>query len=737
MDITEQPGSSLPGQSGADRPSVQNPDSVLSPQSSSLSFGIPQSDLARFARLSDQVRRETTRLLNHLRQIHGSPNKSAAIAAIAAQYKGVRGYSAESIARKYYSYVASEGDWTVVLDRAKAGPAFWNADAQVGLPADFIEFWKSLCERNQRKIAPAWRDLTRIWKTGRDIAGNVYKKIPGYPDWNLKSSVLSPQSSPLPSGWSQANLTRHASDAFELAIARQGREAAAQFSRKVFTTRAGLRVGQFYLFDDQEYDTKVTFVSPSGRLTPGARPVGLNVLDLHSACCVAWGMKPVLIDDEGVKKKGLERYMPFLVAHVLCNLGYCGVQRHAGAARAGQPFEGTTLVIESGSATLRDPFIERLITATQGSVIVHKGQTSNTPGHPGQFEGPSKGNPRFKAHIESFFNLVRNEMASLPSATGLDRDHAPAELYGRDQYHNRLVKAAARLSPERAALLKSPHLTYAQFLDIARDVYSAINNRTDHDLEGWEKSGHVLKEMFVDLGSGAAPLSDNAWNSFSPEERAILQSRIQSRARKLSPQEVWQGGATALQKLGMEMLPHLLGPDLGEERRVVHGYITVEDKDLDTEPFRFPCAAGEGAKFLCYQNPFNPDVLVLANAQGAYVGQLNQQDIPRRDDVAAVQAQIKYAAAEEAKRIAPVAARAMPLAEAKRDLHNHNRAVLNGQPVTAEEIDAAAQLRERLKKNHAIADLLKPEAEASGDDVGCNDPLLLPKKSILSELAQD
>jgi hypothetical protein len=101
-----------------------------------------------------------------------------------------------------------------------------------------------------------------------------------------------------PSGWSQANLNRHAPSKFELAVARIGREAAAQFRRKVHTTRRGLAVGQFYLFDDLEYDKKVNF--PGNRIA--TKPLGLCGLDLFSACFIALGFKPTLIDIEGAKK---------------------------------------------------------------------------------------------------------------------------------------------------------------------------------------------------------------------------------------------------------------------------------------------------------------------------------------------------------------------------------------------------------------------------------------------------
>jgi hypothetical protein len=39
--------------------------------------------------------------------------------------------------------------------------------------------------------------------------------------------------------------------------------------------------------------------------------------------------------------------------------------------------------------------------------------------------GEGKGNPRFKAALESIRNLKHNELAALPGQTGMDRDDRP------------------------------------------------------------------------------------------------------------------------------------------------------------------------------------------------------------------------------------------------------------------------------------------------------------------------
>jgi hypothetical protein len=736
----EQPNSAFSGPTGQVPPrepsnSVLSPQSsalasdasVLSPQSSVLSFAIPASDLEQFARLPDAVRTETSTTLLLLRQIHYAKSKSAEARAIAAQYKHRRGFSDQSLLRKYYAYLDT-GDWRTILDRAKCGPAFWNTDTTAGLPRDFIEFWKSLCERNQRKTAPARRELIRIWQTGKGLdpatgATKYYKKFPGYPNWSPSALSASPRETP--SGWSAANLNRHAPSKFELAVARIGREAASQFRRKVHTTRRGLAVGQYYLFDDLEYDKKVNF--PGNRIA--TKPLGLVGLDLFAACFIALGFKPTLIDLEGAKKKLRERDMLWLVADALCSKGFRTDER------------GTTLVVEHGTAAIRGDFEERILAATGGKVTVDRSGLSSE--HlPGFFDGASKGNPRFKAALESMFNVVHNEGAALPGNTGMDRAHAPTENVGLERYNTQLLKLAETLPAHRRELLQYPVLSYHQFVELTLDIYKRLNERTEHDLEGWEKCGHIQQDYFIAIGESHQRFSQEQWLALPSHQRAALKDLVQSTARKLSPQEVWNRHANELQKLSESALPILLGPDFGEERQVKSGYITFENRDIDSDIFRFPAAAlspqssalspnhilPENSKFLTYHSPHQPDRLILTDAKGRYVTTLERQIAPCRADAEAVRRQLAAAKHEEAARIAPVAARATPLLQARVEMHRHNLEVFEGQPITPAEIQSAQDLRARLKKVtpdelDTLVGTPAPAGRGLSGNVGCNDPL--------------
>ena len=75
------------------------------------------------------------------------------------------------------------------------------------LPAEFIEFWRSLCERNQRKCKPAHRALVAAWRSGA--------AIPGYEGTDQPRHEI-------PAGWDYSNLMRYRPAKFELATMRQG-----------------------------------------------------------------------------------------------------------------------------------------------------------------------------------------------------------------------------------------------------------------------------------------------------------------------------------------------------------------------------------------------------------------------------------------------------------------------------------------------------------------------------------
>jgi len=660
------------------------------PSVASCSFSIPAADTAYFASLPDQVRADVRRKLTALKSIAVAPKIMPACKAQAALMHGARGFSAATLRSQYYTY-AKTGDWRLLIDHARAGKDFIDRGASQDLPGEFIEYWRGLCERNQRKSRAARRELLHIWRTHHDTAGRAVKSIPGY-NLSTRPSALATSSWPaadpstgIPAGWSEANLYRFAPTKFELTAARIGRAAAAGFRPQVLSTRVGLRVGQYLVFDDQEYDVKVNFPGNSKAM----RPLGLNALDLFSACLFAYSFKPTIWNAEAEAKQKLKEVdMLWFAVHVLTSFGYRDDDG------------GTTLVVEHGTAAIREDFEQRIFDATHGKVRVDRSGIGGAPSFDGLFEGASRGNFRFKAALESIFNLVRNEMAMLPGNVGKDRLHSPEELHGRDRYNNSLIRAGLALPPERSKLLRLPFLDWQQFTGLCLDLYSRINSRVDHDLEGWERAGLVASEWRLPLSStcNLQPATCNQ-DAFTPwmdqqkflalpaPEQAIMRQLIEAqpsltRARKLAPVEVFQRGQPELQRVPSFLLPVLLGPEFGIERRAKNGIFEFEDRAISPDPIRFLArlSSGElvadGEKFLTYLNPFSPTELIVCNTQGGYLGTCLPWASPCRSDTEAIHRQMGQAKHIEAQLLAPVARRGAEVAREKLEMHRHNASIL-------------------------------------------------------------
>jgi hypothetical protein len=641
-----------------------------------LLFAVPprSEDLQKLAELPDAVASNLRRTLKALEKIHQAPDRKKKLECRlqALQFNNERGFSAVSLHRKYYKFLETR-DWKCLVDRAMAGPDWWNLDGTSrSLPEEFVEFWKRLCEENQRKCTPAHRELLKIWRTRRDSLGRTYTAIPGYSDW--------PEIGPCgthPRGWSLENLMRRAPGDVERAAARIGKFEASRHSRQVLKTRVGLSVGQFILFDDKEYDVKVNFPGSPRAM----RPLGLTALDLFSACAFSYGFKPTLIGEDGAKKKLKEVDMLWFVTNVLLESGY-------------NPEVGTQFVVEHGTAAIREDFAERIAACTENKVGVQRSGITGDPAFAALYEGAAKGNPRFKAPLESFFNLATNEMAMLPGQVGKDRDHSPVELYGRDLENTRLIKAAQVLGPERAALLRMPFWNWQEFQLFAMDVYRSINSRTDHALEGWVKAGLVRKEWRLGCNVTLLPAAQANWlpiETFTElpcEQRHALAKIIESRTRLLSPWEVWTAGCQKLKKLPRALLPKLLGPEFSVIRTIRGGYIEIQDQEVDSEPMHFNAFGGQcgshpgarlnnGDQYRAYLNPFNPTYLILTNIKdNSFVAELPRQERSSWSDIKGIQRQIGAAQTEMNERLAALGLRHIERARKRAADARHNAEIL-------------------------------------------------------------
>jgi hypothetical protein len=516
--------------------------------------------------------------------------------------------------RKYDAWLHSGKSWQALVNKK-------YLTTKTAISQEFLNWYTTLAEKNQRKTAPAFRIFAEMWRRGETIPG-LDNDQPRYQ---------------LPKGCTYENLQRKLTDRFALTAMRRGLSVAiAQHGPKIFTTRAGLQVGEYYMFDDLWHDHFVVYKGQPVRV------LELDALDVFSACKVTWGCRPRTQRDDGTFAGLKERNMRMLLANLLWHYGY-------------NPTTGTTLMAEHGTAAIR-PEVERILhdrtkqhhgqpkITVQRSGIIGEQQAVIGLGH-----GQGKGNFRFKAPLESLRNLIHNELAFLPAQTGKDTEYRPEHTHGILEETDALLKIAAKLPPEKAALLKLNMLTYHdQFLPLLETVYDRINSRHEHRLEGWSKIGGI--EIRYRLSPETDTWISNHEVMQMPETtRAMLLQLARSDARyltehRLSPKEMWNRGRTNLVKLPGYIVAELLGHDLSRELKTDSNYFEFQDQELDPEPLRYETriTTPEGLdaklpndKYQIYINPFDLEQIFVHDARHRYLGTARRVTRIQRDDVLA------------------------------------------------------------------------------------------------------
>ena len=686
-----------------------------------LSYEIPESDLSEFALLPAEVQKDVLARLEAMQTIAAAKSVRDGAMRVSRSMNGTRGWSPARL-RMQWADFSAQGNWRSLLNCAKAGPAHYRSAARVeNLPAAsnpaFIQFVKAEMERCQRNSRQAHRNIIDRWR--RWYAGDEKARIPGY-------AVCPPPAAHglHPVGWSEKNIWSMSPDRAELTRARQGQRAASHFRPSVLTTRYGLKLCEFIQFDDVEWDLKVNF--PGQR--QAMRPRGFFAVDVLSACDVGMFWKPTLWDQAEDKKKTLtERDFLWFVLHTLMDTGY----------RADQ--QGTTLIWEHGTATVRDrALLSTLERLTGGRVRPAVSGILGVEQMAGMFEGTGRGNFRFKSLRESLFGLLHNYFQQLPGQVGLNRDRSPEQMAGLERYNAEILALVPKLSPERAANLQVPLLTWAEFNEAALRLLDRIANRTDHEMEGWGRCGFL--KTFWRLAEGHQWISQDEFDTYSEAQRLAVTTLISSdparfqQQRRMSPREVLNAGRNELTRLRHEQLPVLLShraEEMGREVTVRRGLITIESDEFGLDPVCFQALDArrgrghrlqEGEKFLAFVNPIEPSHLVACDSKMRIAAICQLWDRPSRNDLDAVGTMMGRQRAHENLMHREQDARHLYgfAAEHARML-KHNEDVKEGKPVTPEERAHARDLDERVatEGEATAADFLSaPETpvEVSTDD---------------------
>ena len=629
---------------------------------------IPTNEIAEFMRLPLEVRTDVERWITELESVSRPIMRS--LAAVAARM----GVSLKTARRKFDAW-RRDRHWRALVNRAKI-------PQERGLDREFIAFWQGLCKQNGRKCKPAHRELLRQFKAGHPIPG-------------IDATV---DRRHIPKGFSYDNLIRFRPSDFELTAARIGRGAAADFRPKNFTTRVGLQVGMGYIFDDMWHDFNVVKIGQRRAL----RLLQLHAHDLFAACNFARGLKPRLEDEATGKSVGLkENEMLFLVAHVLAEFGF-------------HP-DGCALLVEHGTAAIREALEKIIFDLTAGKVTVQRSGIEGMAAFAGQYAGRSKGNFRFKAALESLGNLIHNETANLvqfPGQTGSNsRLNRPEELAGRDKHADLLIKAMMTLPAERAAMLRLPYLEVNQAIWLVEEIMERINQRTDHELEGWLESGLTTVDDEV---PGVGLLTGAKVMTLDEARRAAVLAVAQPQPRLLSPREVFEAGRSRLIRFRPEQTALLLRDVAGREVPVGKDHlITLEDESISPAPLRYIAHHFEpGTKFNVVVNPMSPHKAHLFDARGAWVGVVEAWQTIRRHDTDALTRQLGAIRKVESELLQPLATTGAQMIRQRIEDAQNNTAVLNPRrPVTAAERESAAFVK--AEGADAAQDILAPAEPAA------------------------
>ncbi len=641
-------------------------------------------DHEAFARLSKRMQEAVISRLDWVMRIKSAPHgKKGAVIIAAGQALKV---SVPTVSR-FVSSFAARG-WMALVDQRGS-----NNPAQ---PEAFKNFVKSLHLQCQR--ATSGREVHRMlierWRAWKRTGDNIHA-IPGY--------ETPPPAGPkgYPHGFGEDSVMRLKPDGYCLTVARQGTKRAAGYLPSILKTRVGVKFGEIVLTDDQWYDCRVVAPGFSQKVI---RPLGFNVLDFYSGCFMSHTIRFRFWDAEAGHNRELSQqdYVWSVVSYLQTH----GYRRDS---------HGTTLVGEHGTASGFNSkslstfagyhnFDEALLGVTSGHVRFERSGLYNQPAFAGLlFRPQSSGNPNFKSPLESMFNPVRNRMSALPGATGLNREMKPAESYGLDLYAEQMLKVWEKLDERHRKLIQFPLMTAAEFGEVTGQVYHAINARTDHQLEGWEKSGHVAPQFRFTPDERSSWMSREEVSLLPDDIRAMLLAKAETpghvRPYRLSPADVAKQCANELTKLPDHVIPLLIPREWARQATVKSDRtISIKDQLLGPEAFSYVCRIENGVgatilkpgtKLLCYLNPYSPERLVICKEDGAFLGTLHQQTRAGWLDQGAILEQLKERAELKADMDTAVRPHLEGLMANRAEMKRNNDRLKDGKPVLPDEIAAA------------------------------------------------
>ncbi len=552
-----------------------------------------------------------------------------------------------------------------------------------------VEIYKMIRER-----ARMW------WKTG-----NPRFAIPGFID----PPAITAKG--YPDGLSQETIRRCGPDAYQRALAHQGRKTASGLLPSIPTTRLGVGYLERIFFDDQMYDHYIREVGYGKPM----RPIGFNALDYLTGAFLDFHIRLRWWDENAEVNRGLtQREFVWFVLGLLSNTGYRTDSR------------GTRLVFEHGTANSWTSETGKLVTAlghtsfddalhaaTGGHVTIDRsGKFNQATWSEMLFVPKSAGNFRYKAPIESMFRAVRTHGLLLPGATGRKADLAPEESYGLEREERRWLKLANKFPSHLAESVKSNLFSFMEYFMAYRTIYAGINADPEHALKDWDKIGFCLREWQWATDepeiwrprSELANLDENRQASFQSQLSAdpgLIRTRRMSRAEAVRACE----NDTCIRTLDKwkfhQVLPlaWAIPVTVRSNREIVISDPLIKGTGDLTY---FTTCRNErghvihlqpGDKLLCHLDPFRPDELIVMDQQGVPIGMTPRRpdDVPSNSEIA--KELLGARALMTADMGAPVRAAFQSVAERRREVRETNEALERNVTPQADKPKPARQSR--------------------------------------------
>lgn len=551
-----------------------------------------------------KVQVETLATLRVLEDMHraGNGNMRQAFENFPAKPVG-RGWSYPSLHRKYMRFIQSGGDWQTLVNKSKLTKSTSRKRAihSVELVPAFVDYWRALCDRYQRKnyIRTAHLKLLEIWY-------NASEPVDGYGYWydywqKTRTDTVPPYcpDSFIPNGWTYSNLKRYVPHQDERTLTRFGVAAARRQLLHIPQSRCGMRFLEWLTLDDLRLD----FLMAVPGCPQAVEMLTLIIKDIASDVGLRFRARPALPKEAGGKEGIKRRDVKSLIVEFLMVVGY--------------PTDYTmNIIMERGTASMSEEEARALELATGEQIKIHFTEMVGGRALPHAFADRAIGNPSGKSWLESSFNLLHNRLSAVPGQTGATYQLRPLDLYGRQNEQRALDKIAGLLPPLERQKLRIPFLSYQEANLTLEQCLRSLNNRREHKLEGFENV--TLWRWRTDPPAPWLPMSQ--WPAELPrgaenniELKTVLETPLE-RAARLSLGHHFRKLAPSAAYLFLE-----------RNQKLVTVEANIIELTVEGRTYKFRDAAlceTNGTKYIAYFDP--KGVLFAADSRdtGADLGKL-------------------------------------------------------------------------------------------------------------------